>query len=111
MFGSSFVNLGRIAVAYSKIMNNEKNIDLKSLYSYAYQNKKRFITGTIKRYVGEILLNIDEKHVAEAEKWIIEAMEADKRHGMMFELGMDNAVYADRLEMVSFTKSKQRVAL
>ena len=45
--------------------------------------------------MGDILLNIDEKHIEEAEKWIIEAMEADKRHGMMFELGMDNALYSE----------------
>ena len=95
MFGSSWVYFSRIAVVHSKVMNNEKDIDLKALYSYAYQNKKRFITGAIKRYVGDILLNIDEKHIEEAEKWIIEAMEADKRHGMMFELGMDNALYSE----------------
>jgi len=50
------------------------------------------------RYVGEILLNIDDQHMSEAEDWIKKAIEADKRNGTMFELGMAHSLYAELLK-------------
>jgi len=47
------------------------------------------------RYIGEILLNIDDQHISEAEHWIKKAVEADQRNGMEFHLGKDYALYAD----------------
>ena len=48
--------------------------------------------------MGEILLNLDNDHKPEAEKWIIKAIEADKRDGMLFYLGQDYALYAELLK-------------
>jgi len=75
-------------------MNNEMDVDLEALYRYEAENKLRMYDGWISRYIGEILLNIDEKHFAEAEHWIKKAIEADERNGMMFHLGKDYAAYA-----------------
>ena len=49
------------------------------------------------RYIGEILLNIDDQHMTEAEDWIKKAIEADTRNGTMWFLGRDYALYADCL--------------
>ncbi|MBC8462297.1 MAG: hypothetical protein H8D67_30375 [Deltaproteobacteria bacterium] len=38
------------------------------------------------RYIGEILLNIDDQHVSEAEEWIKKAIEADIRNDMRWHL-------------------------
>ena len=46
-------------------------------------------------YIGEILLHIDDKHYAEAEHWILKAIDADRRNGMRFYLGGDYALYAE----------------
>jgi tetratricopeptide (TPR) repeat protein len=46
-------------------------------------------------YLAEILINIDDLHLAEAEDWIAKAIEADRRNGMMFDLGLDYALYAE----------------
>ena len=51
--------------------------------------------GWIQRYIGEILLNIDDQHISEAEHWIQKAIEADQRNRMMFRLGNDYALYAE----------------
>ena len=95
--GSSLLNLTQIALFYSKVMNSDKDIDLKALYSTAGQNKLKRFEGFIKRLVGAILLNIDDKHIDEAGNWIVGAMEEDKRNGMMFELGMDSVLYGELL--------------
>jgi tetratricopeptide (TPR) repeat protein len=55
----------------------------------------KILEGWIQRYIGEILLNIDDEHISEAEQWIQKAIEADQRNGMMFHLGKDYALYAD----------------
>jgi tetratricopeptide (TPR) repeat protein len=51
--------------------------------------------GWIQRYIGEILLNIDDQHISEAEHWIQKAIEADQRNRTMFHLGKDYALYAE----------------
>jgi hypothetical protein len=50
------------------------------------------------RYIGEILLSINDQHITEAENWIKKTITADKRHGMMFCLGQDYATCAELLK-------------
>ena len=76
-----------MGLARSKVMNKEKDVDLESLYAHSRNNKVKVIEGYIPRYIGEILLNIDDQHISEAEHWIQKAIEADQRNRMMFHLG------------------------
>jgi class 3 adenylate cyclase/tetratricopeptide (TPR) repeat protein len=92
-FSPSWINMNKVAVARAKVMNNEKDIDLELLYGLVYENKTKIWDGWMRRYIGEILLNMDDKHVSEAEGWIKRAFEADKRNGMMFLLGQDYTLY------------------
>jgi class 3 adenylate cyclase/tetratricopeptide (TPR) repeat protein len=91
----SWVNLGKIGLARSKVMNKEKDVNLESLYGLSRINKVKAIEGRIQRYIGEILLDIDNQYISEAEHWIQKAIEADQRNRMMFHLGQDYALYAD----------------
>jgi hypothetical protein len=47
------------------------------------------------RYIGEILLNKDDKHISDAEHWFKEAIETDNRNGMRWFLAGDYALYAE----------------
>jgi tetratricopeptide (TPR) repeat protein len=76
-------------------MNKEKNVNLESLYTHSQNNKVKILEGWIQRYIGEILLNIDDQHIPEAEHWIQKAIEADQKNRMMFHLGKDYALYAE----------------
>jgi tetratricopeptide (TPR) repeat protein len=91
----SHAGLAKVGFARSKVMNKEKDMNLESLYTHSQNNKVKILEGWIQRYIGEILLNIDNQHVSEAEHWIQKAIEADKRNRMMFHLGKDYALYAD----------------
>jgi len=75
-------------------MNDETDIDLKLLYGFGAENRVKLFDGRMKRYIGEILLEIDDPSVSNANKWIEKAIDADKCNGVMFELGMDYALYA-----------------
>ena len=48
----------------------------------------------LRRYIGEILLNIDDQQMHEAEEWSKKAIGADKKNGMLWSLGRGYALYA-----------------
>jgi len=91
----SFANLCKVGFAKAKIMNNEKDITLELVYGYHEKNKFRIFDGWMPRYIAEVLLNIDDQHVSEAEEWIKKAIEADSRNDMRWHLGRDYALYAE----------------
>jgi len=66
-------------------MNKEKDVNLESLYVHSRNNKIRVVEGWIQRSIGEILLNINDQHISEAEHWIQKAIEADQKNRTMFQ--------------------------
>jgi tetratricopeptide (TPR) repeat protein len=91
----SWINLNQILLVRSMVMNNEMDVDLEPIYTYISENKIKAYEGWIRRLLGEILLNMDENYLSQAEDWIWQAIEADKRNGTMFQLAKDYALYAD----------------
>jgi class 3 adenylate cyclase/tetratricopeptide (TPR) repeat protein len=94
----SFAKLTKIALARAMVLNNERDIYMESLYEYVSENKMKQCDGWMRRYIGEILLNIDDQHISEAEEWINKAIKADKMNGMMFHLCRDLSLYAELLK-------------
>ena len=91
----SNANFGRVGSARSRVMNKEKDVNLETLYTYSQNNKVKIFEGWLKRYIGDILLNIDDQHISEAEYWILKAIESDQTNQMIFHVGKDYALYAD----------------
>jgi predicted ATPase len=89
----SMANVGKVGLVRSKVLNKEKDVDLESLYVHSRNNKVKAFEGWIQRYIGEILLNIDDQHISEAEHWIQKAIGTDQRNRMMFQMGKDYALY------------------
>jgi tetratricopeptide (TPR) repeat protein len=95
LWPSSWLALAKAGLARAKVMNKEKDIDLESLLPLSRNVKVKAAEGWISRYIGEILLNIDDLHMPEAEEYIQKAIDSDQRNGMKFHLGTDYALYAD----------------
>ena len=91
----SWVGMMKIAAIRSAVMNKEVHVDLELLQEYSRNNKLRLTEGWISKYIAEILLNMDDRHIGEAEHWIQKAMETDQRNGMRFHLGNDYALCAE----------------
>ena len=89
------IKLSQISLVRSRVMNNEKDVDLETIYTYISENKIKAYEGWMRRFLGEILLNKDKNHLSEAEDWIRQAIEADQRNGTMFFLANDYALYAE----------------
>jgi class 3 adenylate cyclase/tetratricopeptide (TPR) repeat protein/ABC-type lipoprotein export system ATPase subunit len=94
----SFLNLYRIGLARAKVMSNEKDIDLKDIFESYRENRQKVCGGLMARYIGEILLNIDDQHLSEADDWVRKAIEEDERNGMRWELASAHALYAELLK-------------
>ena len=91
----SWLNLCKIALARAKVMNNEHDIDLESLYSYVSECRVKNPEGRMRKYIAEILLNLEGDHLITAENWIHQAIEADKKNGLKFYLGRDYVLSAE----------------
>ncbi len=91
----SWKNVSKSAIAKMKVINKDPGVDLNTVVGYADVNKARIWDGWIRRNIGEILLNIDDRHLDEAEKWINKAIEADGNNGTLLNLGRTYALYAE----------------
>ena len=85
----------KAGLARAEVISGEKDIGLKSLRDKAAENKLKWYSGQTQRFIGQILLNIDDRYVAEAEDWIKKAVETDKQNGMRWDLAMDYASLAN----------------
>ncbi len=94
----SITSSRKLALARARVMNNERDIDLVSLYKYADENTTKLYDGMMARYISEILMHIDDQHVSEAEEWIKRAIETDKQNGTKCNLGRDYAHNAELLK-------------
>jgi predicted ATPase len=91
----SLVNYSLIALALSKLMGNEKDINLNEIFNYCEDIKTKWWEGWMFHCIAEILLNIDAQHISEAENWIKRSIEAHRTYGMMWHLARDYALYAE----------------
>jgi len=90
-----FVNMWKVSIARSKVFNNDQEIKLSEVFQYYENINTKVAKGWAARHVGEILLNIDDQYISEAEDWVKKAIEADKRNCTMWSLGCDYASYAE----------------
>ena len=92
---SFWVNLWNVSLARSKVLNKHRDVTLSEIFKYYENINPKVGKGWAARYIGEILLNIDDQHISEAEDWFKKAIETDKRNGTMWSLGGDYASYAE----------------
>jgi hypothetical protein len=84
-----------LSLVKSKVLNNNQDIKLRDIFEYHEKISVKVDKGWAARHVGEILLNIDDQHLSEAENWIKKAIEADKMNGTMWSLAGDYTLFAE----------------
>jgi predicted ATPase/class 3 adenylate cyclase len=90
-----WVNMWKVSMARSKVLNHDQDIKLSEIFQYYENINVKVAKGWAARHVGEILLNIDDQHISEAEDWVKKAIQTDKRNCTMWSLGGDYAFYAE----------------
>ena len=94
----SWPNVHKLFIAMTKILNHESDIDLHDLNTLITSHEKSRLAmcksfGT--RFIAEIYLNINDQHMAEAETWLIRAIDFNTKHDTKWELARNHALYAD----------------
>jgi len=110
----SSVNFCKMVLALAKVMNNDKDINLKEIIKSYDDKKLRLWEGPMLSTIGEILLNLDDQHISEAEDWIKRAIETGQKYGMRWHLAKDYALYAELFKRkgdVSQAKEKLNTAI
>ena len=77
------------------MFNNEKDINLNKLFEYYGNINVKVAKGWAARYIAEILLNLDKRHLSEAEDWTRKALEEDETNGTRWSLACDYALSAE----------------
>jgi tetratricopeptide (TPR) repeat protein len=91
----SSIIMNKISIVLAKVMKKEKDINLKEIFNWHKDIKNRWVKGWVPKFISEILLNIDDQHTSEAEDWIKKAIETNQKYGMMWQLALDYALYAE----------------
>ena len=107
----SIISSKKIALARAQLMNKEKNIDLESVYKCEDENTMKLYDGMLARYISEILLNIENGNISDAEDWIKRAIERDTQNDMMYwHLAKDYVLYSELFKQKGdHSKSKENL--
>jgi predicted ATPase len=105
-----WVNMWKVSMARSKVLNNDQDIKLGEIFEYYENINVKIAKGWAARHVGEIVLNIDDQQISEAEDWVKKAIEVDKKNCTMWSLGGDYALYAELFKRKDDqTKAKEKL--
>jgi tetratricopeptide (TPR) repeat protein len=93
----SIANLAKIGLTRTKVMDNEKDINLETLFTYSTKNRMVAYEGFNKKWISDLLNQMDGQYLPAAECWINQAIEADRRNGTNLNLARNYLSYADLL--------------
>jgi tetratricopeptide (TPR) repeat protein len=91
----SWVNIQRTCIARARVRANDKDINFPELVEHFNNNKMTVYQGFMARTIGDIMLNIDDNHLSDAEDWIKKAIDADTKNRTAWQLANDFALYAE----------------
>jgi len=93
-FMSSIIRLYQSCLVRAKVLRHDQDIELTELFARYQNNKLTWCEGWTARFIGDVLLNMDDDHLSDAEVWFQKAIEADKKNGFRWQLATDHAFYA-----------------
>ncbi len=91
----SWADVQKTCLARARVRSNDRDVNLGELFEYYKNSKITAYEGFMARVIGDIMLNIDDNHLADSEAWIKKAIDADTKHGTRWQLASDHALYAD----------------
>jgi len=91
----SFLGACRTGLAMAKVMNNEKESDLDSLFAKIDTKGFRVFKGLRLRYLARLLLNVDDGSLSKAEEWIDKALAWHEHQHMAWWLGRTRLMNAE----------------
>src|SRR3989339_145184 len=94
-FLPSWRNILKIASARVDLINGRHQINLDEFRNYVRETKVKTTEGLGRYYLAQAFMLSGQAGMEEAEVWIREAIDADTRNGMRWNLARDYELYAD----------------
>ena len=94
-FMPSLIKFFQSCLMRAKVLRHDQDIELSELFACYENYKLTWGKGWTARNIGDVLLHIDDNHLADAEVWFQKAIEEDTKNGLRWHLAMDHACYAD----------------
>jgi tetratricopeptide (TPR) repeat protein len=92
-FLPSIIKFFHICMARAKALRHDQDIDINELFEFRRSNKLQFFEGWMARNIGDILLHVNGDRASEV--WFQNAIEADTRNGLKWQVANDYAFYAN----------------
>ena len=91
----SIINYFQSCLIRAKALWNDQDIELNELFACFENYKFTWCQGGTARNIGDVLLHIDDNHLADAGVWFQTAIETDIKNGMRLQVAMDHACYTE----------------
>ena len=79
----------------AKALRHDSDIELSESVAFHENYRITWCKGWTARNIGDVLLHIDNDHLADAKVWFQKAIEEDMTNGMRWQVAADYAFYAD----------------
>ena len=91
----SLVIVNKAHLAKARAYYDERDINIGEIIESCKNIKLKICEGLVERCIGDILLNMVDDHLSDAEVWIQKAIDAHTRNDTMWHLANDHTLYAD----------------
>jgi class 3 adenylate cyclase/tetratricopeptide (TPR) repeat protein len=91
----SLVKYFQSCLMKAKALRHDQDIDLSELFACYEKYKVTWCKGWTARNIGDVLLQMDNDHLVDAEIWFQKAIKEDTKNGCRWSLAMDYACYAN----------------
>ena len=114
-FFPSWLNVHKLHISLSEIVNHEKDIDLHELDKLiaSHENTRLAICesyGT--QCIAKIYLNLDDQYMSESERWIKRGIDFNTKHDTKWQLARDHVIYANWFKKnVDILKTKEQLTI
>ena len=88
-------NVAKVACALIDIINGGSKVNFEALRMYVHNNKLKVFEGWVRYHLAHALMLSGDSGVDESEILIKEAIDADAKNNMMWNLARDHTLYAD----------------
>jgi tetratricopeptide (TPR) repeat protein len=91
----SMINIFEVARARERVLNGDHDVRIEELAAYREGIRFKAFQGLVMRHIGETLLHLGGRHLADAEEWLTGAVRIDTASGMRWFVAGHHGALAD----------------
>jgi tetratricopeptide (TPR) repeat protein len=94
----SLIAVLKVSLTRVRVLTNDRDINRSEFFEHQQRIRIRFAEGWMQRHVAEILMNIEDENMPDAEEAVRKAIEMNRRNGTTWLLANTYVLYAELFE-------------